>query len=158
LPKVSNARVRYLSPEELQRLHLALDSSEVSWLKPCVILAIDMGLRLTNLCELLWSEVNLSSRMIIISAQKMKNKDYIGIPLTERAFETLVELRKTRCLSGQVLHDNGQKLYDRKVQRAFKKALTRVDIRDFHFHDLRHSFASYLRQSGVDLHTISKLM
>ena len=57
-----------------------------------------------------------------------------------------------------VFHDKGKKLYDRKVQRAFKKALRKAEITDFHFHDLRHTSASYLRQSGVDLHKISKLM
>jgi site-specific recombinase XerD len=36
--------------------------------------------------------------------------------------------------------------------------LTKAKIGNFHFHDLRHTFASYLRQKGVDLHTISKLL
>ena len=31
-------------------------------------------------------------------------------------------------------------------------------IDDFRFHNLRHTFASYLRQNGVDLHTISELL
>lgn len=158
LPKVRNERVRYLSGDEYRRLFEALDNSEDAWLKPCVIIAIDTGLRLTNVCDLLWAEVNLFSRVITISAEKMKNNDHLGIPLTERAFQILREIQKVKCLSGHVFHDKGEKLYDRKVQRAFKKALRKAEITDFHFHDLRHTFASYLRQSGVDLHTISKLM
>lgn len=66
--------------------------------------------------------------MITIDAEAMKNDDYLGVPLTDRAFHCFKELRKAQCLSGPV------------------------------FYDLRHTFASYLRQQGVDLHTISKLL
>jgi site-specific recombinase XerD len=57
-----------------------------------------------------------------------------------------------------VFHDNGEKLYSRKVQRAFVEALRVAKIEDFHFHDLRHSFASRLVQSGVDIYAVQKLL
>lgn len=158
LPKVRNERVRYLSEDEHKRLFEALERSEEKWLKPFVMIAIDSGLRLSNLCDLKWSEVNMFSRMITIDAEATKNDDYLGVPLTDRVFQVFKELRKAQCLSGHVFHDNGKKLYDRKVQRAFRDALTKAKIGNFHFHDLRHTFASYLRQKGVDLHTISKLL
>ena len=44
-----------------------------------------------------------------------------------------------------------------KIQRAFTKALKKAEISNFHFHDLRHCYCSYLRQQGVDLHTIATL-
>ena len=53
---------------------------------------------------------------------------------------------------------NGEKLYYVKVRRAFKKALILVRIEDFHFHDLRHTFASRLVQLGVDLYRVQKLL
>lgn len=158
LPKVRNERVRYLSEDEHKRLFEALEKSEDKWLRPLVIIAMDTGLRLTNLCDLKWSEVNMFSRMITIDAETMKNDDYLGVPLTDRVFQVFKELRKAQCLSGHVFHENGKKLYDRKVQRAFSDALGKAKIGNFHFHDLRHTFASYLRQKGVDLHTISKLL
>lgn len=158
LPKIRNERVRYLGEEEHERLFKALDASEDKWLKPFVIIAMDTGLRLSNICNLLWSEVNLFNRVITISADKMKNDDFIGIPLTERAYETLRELQKVKCLSGHVFHDNGTPLYCVKIQRAYRKVVKAAGITNFRFHDLRHTFASYLRQKGVDLHTISKLM
>jgi site-specific recombinase XerD len=41
---------------------------------------------------------------------------------------------------------------------AFKKALEKAEINDFHFHDLRHTFATRLAQSGVDLLKICELL
>jgi integrase len=158
LPKVRNERVRYLYEDEYKNLLDALETSEDKWLKAFVVIAIDTGLRLSNLCGLKWPEINLFSRMITISAEAMKNDDYLGVPLTDRALQILKELRKAQCLSGYVFHDNGRELYDRKVQRAFRKVLKKAGINNFHFHDMRHTFASYLRQNGVDLHTISKLL
>lgn len=158
LPKVNNARVRYLSDAEDKRLMLALDQIEEKWLKPFVIVALDTGLRLSNLCNLTWHEVNLFNWKIIISAEKMKNRDNLGMPLTDRAYNALRELQKVQSISNCVFHDNGEKLYCVKIQRAFKKALNLAKIEDFHFHDLRHTFASKCVQAGIDLYAVQKLL
>ena len=44
------------------------------------------------------------------------------------------------------------------VKRSFKTALRRSGIRDVHFHDLRHIFASHLVMAGVDLTTVKELL
>lgn len=157
MPKVSNERVRYLSEFENISLFEALDKVSEKWLKPFVTIAIDTGLRLSNVCNLQWSEVNLFNRLIIIASVNMKNSDYIGIPLTERSCQTFRELQRIRAISDYVFHDSGQRIYPVKVQRAFRKALKAANIPNFHFHDLRHCYCSYLRQQGVDLHTIAIL-
>ena len=71
-------------------------------------------------------------------------------------FQKLVQYVKTSEYK-EYLEKNG-KLYPVKVQRAFKKVMEKAKISSFRFHDLRHTFASYLRQRGIDLHTISKLL
>ncbi len=158
LPRESKGRVRYLSPDELGRLFEALECVSDGWLKPFVFMALDTGLRLNNLCGLTWKEVDLPSRCIFIDSGKMKNNEYHATPLTARAVMVLEELRKVRSLSNHVFHDKGHPLQDRKVQRAFIRALDRANIEDFRFHDLRHTYASYLRQNGVALDLISKLL
>ena len=89
------------------------------------------------------------NRMITISAEKMKNRDNLGIPLTDVAYNAIRELQRVQSISNYVFHDNGEKLYYVKVQRAFKKALKLAKIEDFHFHDLRHTFASKCVQAGL---------
>jgi site-specific recombinase XerD len=44
------------------------------------------------------------------------------------------------------------------IKRSFKTALKRAGIKDFHFHDLRHTFASHLVMAGVDITTVSRLL
>jgi integrase len=159
MPKVKNERVRYLTEDEYRRLLNALENEAIpQWLKPIVEVALHTGLRQSNLLNLKWSEVNLFSRVITIEAIHMKNKENLGLPLTQRAVEILKELQKTKQIEGYVFHDNGKKIYPEKLRRAFKKACKITGIKDFTFHDLRHTFASYLRQRGVDLHSISKLL
>jgi len=47
---------------------------------------------------------------------------------------------------------------ERKLKRAFKLAVEEAEVEDFTFHCLRHTFATRLAQSGVDIYTVSKLL
>ena len=158
LPEVENERVRYLDCDEMVKLLDSISKAPEKWLELIVITALNTGLRLTNLCELSWSEVDLSARIIKIAAVQMKNKKYLGIPINDEAYRVLKEAEKARGSSGRVFHDNWKPLITRKVQRAFAKAVKSAGITDFHFHDQRHTFASYLRQMGIDLDTIGELL
>ncbi len=44
------------------------------------------------------------------------------------------------------------------LRRALRRALSKATIEDFHFHDLRHTFATTLVQSGVDLYKVQQLL
>lgn len=50
------------------------------------------------------------------------------------------------------------KPYRHDIKTAWYTALRKTGIVDFHFHDLRHTCASYLRMQGVDLLTIAEIL
>ncbi len=81
------------------------------------------------------------------------------LPVNETAFEILKE-RRTHCLSGceYVFRSSNQtRIMSRNLFRAFGIALKRAKIENFRFHDLRHTFATRLVQSGVGIYEVQKL-
>jgi integrase len=91
---------------------------------------------------------------------EMKNQENLIIPIPEPALEVLKEIIKGSSLNTSfVFCDKDDKPhYKVKVERAFKKALNAAGIDDFRFHDLRHCFASWNRQAGVDIDTLADLL
>ena len=53
---------------------------------------------------------------------------------------------------------NGKKIPDGNLRLSFHRVMRKVGIKDFRWHDLRHTFATRLAQAGVDIYKISKLV
>ena len=70
--------------------------------------------------------------------------------------ETLKSIRRND-VSPYVFCDKDGKPYYR-FEKAFANALRKAEIRDFRFHDLRHTFASNLVMEGIDLATVRELL
>ena len=149
-------RVRHLSFDEFNKL---LNCCE-SWLRDIVIIAAWTGLRKGNILNLKWNQVDLMARVILLNGEETKNKEDLRIPIASHAYHVLeVTMKKNDSKSPYVFYDNnGMPFKAGRIQLNFKKALKCVEIEDFRFHDLRHCFASWHRQSGVDLDTLAELM
>lgn len=154
LGKVDSKRVRYLTPQESTNLYAELPE----WLKPIVTIARHTGLRRGNIVSLTWQQVNFQRKAIIID--KTKNGDPIGMPLTEKALNTLSELHSVRYLQSPFVFcdERGRPYSLDNVTISFKRATKRAGIENLRFHDLRHDFASSLVQSGIDIYTVKELL
>lgn len=152
--KENNERDRWLTEDEEKKL---LENSP-QWLRDIIVFALHTGLRQDELLSLQWSRVDLFRKIIII--QESKNGKPRTIPLNQIALNILMEKAKVRNLkSDLVFLSNAMiKIDCHNLIRAFKIALVKAGIQDFHFHDLRHTFATRLAQRGVDLYKISKLL
>ncbi|HZV47510.1 MAG TPA: hypothetical protein VFG06_09235 [Thermodesulfovibrionales bacterium] len=72
MPKVKNERVRYLSQDEYALLFSGLyHAAAPQWLKPLVIVALNTGLRESNILNLRWQQVNLFSRLIVVNYREL---------------------------------------------------------------------------------------
>jgi len=156
IAKADKKRLRYLSFAEYHKL---LEKCEV-WLRGPVIVAAWTGLRKGNILNLKRSQVNIFNRTISLDGSETKNGEALIIPIAAPALEALKEATKvTHLNSPHVFCDTDGKRYSAmQVQRAFKDALSKAEIEDFRFHDLRHCFASWNRQAGIDLDTLADLM
>jgi len=155
---VNNERNRYLEEDEMERLLSACKTqTERPWLVLIVILAIHTGMRLGELVGLRWNNnVDLNHwRITLVQGKNQKKKT---IPLNDAAREVLELLYSHRYGQYVFMYRWGEPLGKRNVQVAFDEVCKAATITDLNFHDLRHTFASYLVMSGVDLTTVSRLM
>lgn len=143
-------RVRWLTPEQLNRLLLELPEHQ----REAVIFAASTGLRQANVVRLEWSQVNLESKTAWIYADQAKGGRDIHVSLNETALAVL--RRQLGKHQARVFTYNGEP-YNRAYTKAWQKALKRAGIDNFRWHDLRHTWASWLAQKGVPLHDIQEM-
>lgn len=147
----NNKRLRFLSEEECNRL---LDSCD-SHLKPIVLTAMNTGMRKAEILNLHWDQVDLKHGFILLDITK--NGERRELPINDPLREML-QGQMRRLDAPVVFYDpkSGQPYKD--IKHSFTSACRRAGIKDFHFHDLRHTFASHMVMGGVDLATIKDLL
>jgi integrase len=157
LPELPRGRVRFLDDDERERLLTVCKVSGNPWLYTCVILALSTGMRQGELMGLRWSNVDLKAGSIIL--HETKNGERRRVPLAGLALELLREHAKVRRLDTDLLfpsHVNKQRPID--LRKPFETALKAAEIKDFHWHDLRHCTASYLAMNGASLAEIAEVL
>lgn len=136
------------------------DETYVDHLRPIVLLALNTGTRRGELFHLRWTDVNLKTSWLTIAGRTSKNKQTRRLPLNREALAVLGSWRKqSATISASPYVFPGQS--DRPlttITKAWRSVRKAAGLRDFHFHDLRHHFASRLVQSGVDLNTVRELL
>ena len=149
-----NARTRFLSDDELQRLLIACKASNWNQLYLLVLLAITTGARRSEMVTLKWSDIDLKARTAHLP--KTKNGEQRILTLTN---EVISELMKFRALSGYVFpHSNVPNMYFRNFDFFWRDALERANVKNFRFHDLRHTCASLLAMNGASLLEIAQVL
>ena len=86
-----------------------------------------------------------------------KNGALRTIPMNEELRPLLTVLKTDRDNAGKVFLNSNGEAY-RLVSTVLNEVEEQAKITDFHFHDLRHTFASRLIIGGVDLRTGQVLM
>lgn len=147
-------RLRYLTEDEIKRLLSCCDRH----IYPIVFVALHTGMRKGEILNLRWSQVDLKNDLILL--EKTKNGERREIPMSQPLKSLFLRLRASRSPDTDYVFVNPEtgKPYRRDLKRSFASACRRAGIHDFHFHDLRHTFASHLVMSGVDLTTVKELL
>ncbi len=142
-------RLRYLGLQDLARL-LAI-CAQNGYLLPVVQLALHGGLRRGEILSLKWQNIDLSRRIIIL--EKTKTNEQRIIPLNDTLLRVLENLPRKDDSDFVFAQLSGN-----MISVAFKKACKKAGISNFRFHDLRHTFASYLSMAGFNQRTIQDLL
>jgi integrase len=157
--KEDNARVRFLSDDEEARLMKQIGEREP--LRSVVIFALNTGLRRGEIFSLRWSEVDWSRNFIHVINTKTGRSRIVPLNERTRAVLQLQQQKSQREKKPQsefvfVSRRTGTRL--RNLRNGFGNACEDAKVTNFHFHDLRHTFASRLADAGVDAFTIAELM
>jgi integrase len=121
-----------------------------------VELDLEVGMRLGELLNARWADVDKADQLISII--KTKNDKPRLVPLTKRALGILKRLRQDAPEDELIFdpHRTGRKR--RQLMVCFEQAVKESGIEDFHFHDLRHTFATRLRAANVHEYDIADLL
>jgi integrase len=144
-------RLRFLTQQEAINL---LDSCSET-LRPIVVTALNTGMRRGEIFDLTWDNVHFEAGFIYI--RKSKIAEQRQIPISEELYGILSVAKKNCSLDATYVFP-GKKGRLTDVKKSFATAIKIAEIDDFHFHDLRHTFASWLVMAGIDLTTVSRLL
>lgn len=139
--KIVTKRIRWLTQAEAERLLAELPEH----LADMARFSLETGLRRSNVTGLQWSQFDMVRRVAWIHPDQAKAKKAITVPLSDTAIAVLRrQLAKKRVpeFVDSVFVYHGKPVYQ-TVTAAWRKAQKRAGIRDFRWHDLRHTWANW---------------
>jgi integrase len=143
-------RLRFLEQEEIIKVLIHSNKH----MRPILVLALNTGMRRGEILGLKWHDVDF--KRDIITLLDTKNGEKREVYMNEQVKTALIRAPKNP-VSPYIFCDNEGKPY-RDIRKSFWTVLRKSGIKDFHFHDLRHTFASHLVMSGIDLNTVRELL
>ena len=146
-------RWRFLTKREARRLLENLPYET----RPIFEFLLATGLRLLNVLRLRWDQIDLQKGTLKIESTATKGKRELILPLSEWAL---------RILKNQPRHIRSPYVFCRPdgkpyshIYEGFKSALKRAGLpKSIRIHDLRHTFASWALEAGVDIGTLKELL
>jgi integrase len=187
-PLDDNASVRYLNPDEENRLRTALIKRDENlrnrrtqfnqWrrerhlplfpefgpedfpdhLHPIVLLALNTGMRRGEIFNLRWSSVDLDKALLEVAGPGAKSGHTRHIPLNLEAIRALKRWRKPNATAKDRVFPGIGGERLTNINTAWGSLTKRADLQDFRFHDCRHHFASRLVMQDVALNTVRELL
>lgn len=148
--KATKPRVRWLTQAQVERLLKELPEHQ----QDLMLFALATGLRQGNIKRLTWEQVDLSRRIVTIGHGDTKNGEALGVPLNDLAIAVLE--RRMAIQHEYVFTFKGRALGQVNT-KTWRAALVRAGITDFRWHDLRHTWASWLRQNDVPTWVLQEL-
>jgi len=138
LPKLTSGRTRRLLNGELD---LILQNTDSELLKPIALLAVETGMRRSEIASLEWKHLNLNKKTILIPVTK--NGEAREVPLSEIALTQILQMNnaQTRIFN----------ITPHAITIAFGRACKRAGIHGLPFHTLRHEAISRFFERGFSI-------
>jgi integrase len=149
--RLNNQRVRVLSAEEETKLYSALGDNEL--VKSIVTVALHTGLRRGEIFNLKWLDADFGRGLIQIRESKSDKKRVVPMNATVRMMLASLK-RKSEFIFPSP--KTGGRLDN--IKKSFRRAVLMAELEDFRFHDLRHTAATRMADSGTDAFTLARIL
>ena len=157
---------RFLTPEELELLIGTIAASgQTHWLIPVIRVTAKLGLRRGEVCALRWKSVDLENRLITVENTEdftTKTGRERIVPISNETWEILSDLKKQ--VDGLNPEDHVFKhtkgpLTGNYLTRKFREYRRQAGLpENINFHSLRHTSASWLVMSGVNIEAVRRFL
>lgn len=145
--KENNSRDRILSIEEATKLLNVCKESTNSYLYCIVLTAITTGARKSEILNLKWRDIDFQNNVAYLI--KTKNNKPRVIPLVPEVIAELNKLFESRNTNKELVFASKTAFGKIDITKSFTIALSLAGIKNFRFHDLRHTFATYAARQGA---------
>lgn len=153
----NNEVERFLTVEETQRLQDAVEASPNTQLKYIVALLLLTGCRKRELLDAKWDEFHLDRQTWRIPMQRAKTQKTRHVPLSDAAMQVLAQVPRFEGCPYVIPNPATMEPYH-SVFHAWDKARKAAGLPDVRMHDLRHSAASNLVNSGQSLYVVGSIL
>jgi integrase len=147
-------RIRWLKPDEEKRLREAILKLTPKQL-PAFEVALHTGMRQGEQFGLKWHSVDFERKTIYLA--ETKNGRHREIPMNKTCYAALKELHQNQTKDGGVFPSSRYKSSIRDPKKWWLAALESAKVKQFRWHDIRHTFITRLVMKGVDLRTVQEL-
>jgi integrase len=157
--KTSKGAFRFLSREEADLLLQAARQSGTQHLHPILAVALHTGMRRGEILRLKWEDVDFKKQRILVVSREdghTKNYESRSVPMNRFVMDALRKHPRRLDSPYVFCGMDGKPFHD--VNTSFGHAVKRAGIPHVRFHDLRHTFASWLVMKGVDIRTVQELL
>ena len=151
----NNEVVRFLSETERNSLLSACKASTWNKLYLLVMVALTSGARRGELLRLTWGDIDFDRQ--IASVNQTKNGDKKNLPLVPVVIDELNKF-KTNNLNELIFASKRRPDSAFNYKEIWDRALKMANIKNFRFHDCRHTTASMLAQNGCTLLEIGEIL
>jgi len=152
----ARGRIRFLSDDERNKLLEVCEQASNPFIYLLVVIALSTGARFSEILNLKWENVDLKRKMFYF--MDTKNSENRAVPISLKAYELIKKHSKIRKINSTYVfaRPDGQKPTDLRFQ--WDEAVKKAELKNFRFHDLRHTAASYLAMNGATLVEISEIL
>lgn len=141
-PRVHDERTQHLTPDQFRRL-LAASPDNV---RPIFALLTATGMRRSELLTCRWKYVD-NTRILLPTSKNDEPKEIHLNTFAQKVLDSIPQGEPDDLLFPNITPE--------AVSMAFHRVCKLLGFADIRLHDLRHTFATWLRQSGIELDVIA---